>query len=174
MLNKWKCSYSPLLHLNLNAVMWKLNNISWAAWGASGKHSWLLTQIKELRGFHCPWHFSQNFAALTWIYSSVWEQPDSWHERCHHLGSVTFPQKQSWQCLASHFPQLALELCSLWSHWEMVFHLKMPIFLCWLPTLSLHSVSTDLYTHRHIEPQCHLSWKRWLRSLSSTVNPLPP
>lgn len=94
MLNKWKCPYSPLPHLNLNAVMWKINSINLAVWGASRKPSWLVMQIKELRGFHCPTRFPQNFAFLPILelscftvgYSLAVEQAEPWHTMCSNLG----------------------------------------------------------------------------------------
>lgn len=122
MLNKWKCSYSPLLHLNLNAVMCKINSINLTVWGASRNHSWLVMQIKELRGFYCPTHFSQNFAVLPALefssstagYSLLWsrQSPGMWYALTLSLdsSSVTLQNKWRWQWQTQSFPQPAPEL----------------------------------------------------------------
>lgn len=138
-LNKWKCPYSPLLHLNLNAVVRKINSINLAVWGASRKPSWLVMQIKELRVFHCPTHFSQNFAVLPALkfsyspagYSPAVEQAEPRHVKCSNLG----PGFQvRWSSKISGGGQVSLSqhwsCCGHRSHWGMVSHLKMPIFLC--------------------------------------------
>lgn len=145
MLNKWKCPYSLLLHLNLNAVMWKINSINLAEWGASKKPSWLVMQIKELRGFHCPTHFPQNFAFLLILkfscftvgYSPAVEQAEPWHRIWSSLGPG-FQLQRSSKISRGGIGKLQVSLSHYqrcWGHksnFKMVSHLKMPIFLCYI------------------------------------------
>lgn len=153
-LNKWTCSYSPLLHLNLNAVMCKINSINLAAWEASRNPGWLVMQIKELRGFHCPTHFSQNFAVLPALefscsaagYSPAVEQAEPWHVVGSNLGfQVQWSSKISGGVKAnSSFPSastraaLGTEVIEQWfPTW------KCPFYFATLPKFCLYSVSLE-------------------------------
>lgn len=192
MLNKWKYPYFPLLHLNLNAVMWKINSIILALWGASRKPSWLVMQIKELRGFHCTTHFPQNFAFLPTLefscftvgYSPAVEQAEPWHTICSNLGpgfQVQWSSKISGggngklQVSLSHHQRC----CGHRSHWEMFSHLKMPIFLCCIAQVFVCLFRTDFGLTRSIcsfidfiivprDPQVPWglgAWAKWESSL---------
>lgn len=142
-LNKWKCPCSPLLHLNSNAVMCKINSINLAMWGASRKHSWLSMQIKEFRFFHCTTPFPQNFAvlpALEFSFPTAGHFPDvgqaePWHVMVSNLGpefKFSDSLKQAEGAMAnSTFPSGSTRAAvGPRSHWEMFPHLKTPVFLC--------------------------------------------
>lgn len=136
-LNKWKGPRSPLPHSNLNAAMWKINSISLAAWGASGKHSWLVMQIKELRGFHCPKHFFFFFRTLLFF---------------PHVSFLLCPwrrcSKQRWQWPAPSLPQPPLELVWAQKPLRNGFPAENAHFPS--PTCCLLAVPSDMQTHTHV------------------------
>ena len=140
------CPYSPLLHLNLNAVMCEINSINSSMWGASRKHSWLVMQIKELRGFYCPTHFDR-----TLLFFPHLNSPAGYSPAVERAGrALARDMLQPWAWILVQWPskikgdgndkvQVSVSqhqsCCGPRSHWETVPHLKMPIFLCYIAHL---------------------------------------